>query len=192
MTPEEALNKLEARKDVITGKAIPKAAGARCRRCLKVIREDGHDSYCSSDCWAAENHELSQSALRAAVLERDKGVCHDCGCDCEALREELRMLREDYPCSMRAPMVLDARIHQLVRLGFPRGPVERGETLWEADHVKERVKGGPNTLANLATRCLACHSKKTSSLASSRAESRKVGGRTFPKKKLRGRRFGGR
>lgn len=34
-------------------------------------------------------------------------------------------------------------------------------SLWEADHIKPKHKGGPNTLDNLQTLCLRCHQEKT-------------------------------
>lgn len=34
-------------------------------------------------------------------------------------------------------------------------------SLWEADHVHPRYKGGTNELDNMQTLCLSCHVKKT-------------------------------
>ena len=181
MTPDR---EEDAYRAIRRGSETPQPKGPRCRRCYKLVKQDGHDGYCSSDCLKSESDEVSRAALRRAVFERDKGVCAACGMDCEALREEMRMLREDFPCSMRAPMVYDARVHQLVRLGFPRRDVENGKSLWDCAHVKDRVRGGQNTLENARTLCLPHHAAETAELAGERAKRR---GSTWKKRGLRGR-----
>lgn len=194
MTPEREKELVGLVK---TGSQTPTPKGARCTRCQKVIREDGHNAFCSSDCAEAERVEVSQQRLRDLLFDRDHAVCAECGIDCEALRDELDALLaanraelarahaiQDF-VDARALRRLSARVHQLVILGFPRKDVEDGKTLWNAAHVDARVKGGPTTLANAKTLCLACHRKDTNKLAGERASARKVGGKKFPKRRMR-------
>lgn len=158
---------------IMKGSDIPPPKGARCARCMKPIKLGSFGGFCSSDCSEAEKQEVSQVRLRALVFDRDRGICASCGMDTEALRHEIFALRERFQTDVAA-RILSARVHQLVRLGFPRGPIERGESLWACDHVREVAASGPSTLANAQTLCLGCHSKKTKGFAKRRAAARKV------------------
>jgi len=142
----------------------------KCHRCSKPSKPSERVThkgrvYCCPDCVEAEDDEVTQATLRRQVFERDRGVCHFCGEDVAALEARLESLRDSGLWSVQ--------VLQLVRLGFPRGPVEKGATLWEAHHLHERVRGGANVLSNLVTACLACHRKQTNELATSRAASRR-------------------
>lgn len=152
--------------------------GPRCKRCQKPLKAVAADGWCSSDCRQAEVEDVSQATLRKLVLERDKGVCSvpTCRLDCLELRAELDSL-EKAATDLDAINRWQARVHQLTRLGFDKHAVESGEALWECDHVVEKARGGPSTLASCVTRCLPCHKAKTSSFASSRAAARKPRGR---------------
>lgn len=167
-------NREAALSGVIKGKDVPAPRGPRCKRCYRPIRDHDHAPYCCLECREAEGEEYSQARLRALVLERDKGFCCECGTLCVALRAELDELKHQ---ALMWPTfglrVYEARVFQLVRLGFPRKDVEEGRTLWDTAHVKDRVRGGPNTLANVVTKCLACHGKETKAFAKARAQARK-------------------
>lgn len=177
------------------GSDIPPIKGERCKRCFKPRKDpDAPEGLCSISCLESGSEEVSQARLRALVLERDKGVCQEpgCGLDTVELRAELDEAAK--VAGARGPAVwsvellkrYQARVHMLVRLGWPRGPVERGETLWECAHLKARVQGGQDDPKNVTTLCLVHHREDTNRLASKRADSRKTKGSQWKK----GRKFG--
>lgn len=172
MTPDHARDALNR---IVPGSSLPIPTGPRCKRCTKVLGEDAHDGYCSSDCRESERLEHSDSNLRELVLERDKGVCaiETCRLDCLELREDLDELRERTRTDAGGWNRWNARVHQLKRLGFDKHAVESGAALWEMDHDPPRVQGGVNTLKGVKTKCLACHKKATGELAGRRAAARK-------------------
>ena len=65
----------------------------------------------------------------------------------------------------------------LERGGFDRSRAEKLQSLWDADHIDPRVRGGPTTLANAQSLCQPCHKAKTAELARERAGTRRIGGR---------------
>jgi 5-methylcytosine-specific restriction endonuclease McrA len=164
---------------ILKGSQIKPPPWPRCSRCRRPIKPDveAPEGYCSLSCHEAEGEEYSQAKLRELVFERDKGVCADCGLDAIALRVELDGIVREAARTHGLLNAFEARVHQLVRLGFPRGPIERGESLWQAAHVKARVENGPNDPKNCVTLCLGCHAKDTKALSKKRAASRKPRGR---------------
>jgi 5-methylcytosine-specific restriction endonuclease McrA len=162
------------------GSEIEEPKGVRCRRCFKPRTDpDAPEGLCSISCLEASSEDLSQERLRALVLQRDSGVCAECGINCVELLGEMESLSRHWN-----RRVYRARVHQLVRIGFPRGPVEREESLWAADHKVEKAAGGASTLAQTQTLCLACHAKKTGDFASRRANSRKPKDSQWPKRRF--------
>lgn len=181
MTPDHAD---AARKKVLHASEIPEPTGDRCKRCTKPVREDGHAGYCSADCFRAAVKTISQAKLRTLVFERDKGVCALCGEDMGRLEAVLRELtsqalaassmprsRENDRLARDAGRRLQSFQHGLVVRKFDRDAVCNG-SLWEADHVNPRVKGGATTLENARTLCVPCHKKVTKDLARERRRPR--------------------
>lgn len=99
---------------------------------------------------------LRGPSLRAAVFQRDGGVCALCGFDTEALRVRLVGLRVQLCGSAEGT----TRYRSMLRaLKVPAHP-----PYWEADHTIPVVEGGPSTLTNLRTLCWECHAKATAEL----------------------------
>lgn len=178
---DEVLEREEPRKP------LRAPAWPRCVRCSKpckpseMERDELGRPYCSGGrCGTAAVEEVSQGKLRREVFLRDGGICSACGLDAEKLRAEIDGLlldaRAHAPTYWKSTQVLEARVHQLVRLGFDKHAVESGDSLWEAHHVSARVSGGPSVLSNMETVCGACHSGLTRALAKKRAASRRPGG----------------
>lgn len=139
---------------------------AKCGRCLRMFEVgELYEGLCEK-CTPIAKNEQSQSALRAIAFERDKGVCAECHEDTVAIREELDGLKT------MNPKKFTTRVHYFARLGFERGALLNGDTLWNAAHLKARVEGGANDPSNIVTLCVRCHSKDTKALASRRANSR--------------------
>lgn len=175
----------------------------RCVRCSKpckpseMERDELGRAYCSGGrCGTAAIEEVSQGRLRREVFLRDGGICgcmgcractttggqqlRACGLDAEKLRSEIDgLLREAAAEEAEgrnpspARLVVESRIHQLVRVGFDRHAVESGSALWEAAHVNARVFGGATHLAQAVTKCLACHKTDSKKLAGDRATKRR-------------------
>lgn len=104
---------------------------------------------------------LRGPSLRAAVFERDKGICALCLLDTEALRRHLFDLR-DRASGDRLKM--GAWLEMMRAIGASvSGP------LWEADHVRPVSAGGDSSLSNHRTLCVVgkgrgCHGKVTAEL----------------------------
>lgn len=155
------------------GSQLAQPQGDRCRRCAKLIRQDGHAGYCSSDCREAERVDVSREKLRALAFERDGGRCHACGLDCLALRAELDALFDETRTRAGGWGRWHARKLALFKAGFDRHALETGAPLFEVDHDPPLVLGGSNTLEGVKTKCLGCHKSATKALAKSRATSRR-------------------
>lgn len=126
--------------------------------------------------------------IRAAVFERDKGRCADCGLETEAERSRLRSYawawnQRHYPPStwndpgvFKKPIpdhsALREEILNYMAEGFPSPHV----TWWNADHILPvEFGGGGSTLSNFQTLCLACHKIKSREQARERSRRRKEG-----------------
>ena len=104
---------------------------------------------------------LSRKFWRAAVFERDRGICRDCRRDCEQLRLSLAVVRASGQFDL-------ATLHRAMRaMGLdPHRP------LWESDHDHPLDEGGADALANVVTRCQTCHAKRTAEQAARRGRKR--------------------
>ena len=90
--------------------------------------------------------------VREKVLQRDRGVCAQCGVDCLSAWKDLKRLRGA------------ARLKALARWGFRPGHRAR-KSLWDADHIVPVVEGGGECdLENIRTLCLICHRAVTAQL----------------------------
>ncbi len=135
----------------VKASALPKSEAGRtlCRWCAVEVPK-GRRSFCSSACVHAWRLRTSPAYLRAAVLQRDHGVCARCTVDTLAAYRLLRRARGE-------------RRWELLRTwGLDR--LDR-KSLWDADHVVPVAEGGGQCdLANLRTLCIHCHRVMTAAL----------------------------
>ena len=112
---------------------------------------------------------LDSRSARAAVFDRDHGVCSICGLDTERIRRIVETIRERtqwdrYSKAIelvrawcrRAIRCTDAYSNDVARCWL--------NTLWEVDHTKPVAEGGSNDMSNLRTACLKCHPRETGKL----------------------------
>lgn len=86
--------------------------------------------------------------IRPEILERDKGVCFICGCDCLEF--------EIYLSSF------DKEKQQKIAYEYFGKEAYKRKTFWDADHIIEIQDGGKTCdLSNYQTLCLCCHREKT-------------------------------
>lgn len=125
-----------------------------CRWCnLEVPR--GRQTFCSEWCVHEWKLRTDPGYLRDKVLERDKGICAQCGCDCIA--EFLRWKRA------RGTFRLRLQIEWGIKPGHR-------QSFWDADHIVPVVEGGGECdLDNIRTLCLRCHRAATTALRKRRA-----------------------
>ena len=136
---------------------LPRGANGRflCRWCSLEV-PPGRQTFCSDWCVEEWNLRSNPSHLRNRVLERDRGICAQCGLDCLAEFQRIRKLR--------GPARLRAKVEW--RLGSRK-------SLWDADHILPVVEGGGECdLGNMQTLCLKCHRTRTAELAESRRRER--------------------
>ena len=120
-----------------------------CRWCnLEVPR--GRRTFCSDWCVNEWKLRSDPGYLRERVLERDAGICAQCGMDCIA---EFRKLRR-----------LGGRKRAAAWSRWGLKPGQRG-SLWDADHIVPVVEGGGECdLENIRTLCIRCHRQATAEL----------------------------
>ena len=147
-----------------------------CTWCGQQVPK-GRFSFCSADCVQAFKLTNDAGAVRAAVLERDDGICALCRVDTKVMHEIFTSLRE------LQPFFLPQRYpHGGLCRGFHKrtgrgGYYEcwcqwcvslreaRDLSAWEADHIVPVVEGGGLCgLDNYRTLCLACHKEETAKL----------------------------
>ncbi|HXA64473.1 MAG TPA: HNH endonuclease signature motif containing protein [Bryobacteraceae bacterium] len=136
---------------------LPKGANGRnlCRWCNLEVPK-GRLTFCSD--WCVEEWRLRTDPgyIREKVLERDQGVCAQCGVDCLAAWRHLKRLR--------GASSLKARLDWGLRLGSPGR-----KSLWDADHIVPVIEGGGECdLQNIHTLCLKCHRVVTAQLRAKR------------------------
>lgn len=164
-----------------------------CRLCRKALEDKRRTAWCGDECvtrWRLANGD--GALLRRMVRERDGGRCASCGVDTllvvRVLRRLVQLGQERHADGTRYGPVppaasLEARA-VLVLLGWS---ANRAATilptyafggphaeLWEADHVRAVVLGGPHELENLRTLCNPCHDRATAQLAADRAAERRA------------------
>lgn len=136
---------------------LPKGANGRnlCRWCNLEVPKD-RLTFCSN--WCVEEWRLRTDPgyLREKVLERDRGICGQCGVDCLAAWRHLKRARGL------------SRLKALADWGFRPGAALR-KSLWDADHIVPVVEGGGECdLQNIRTLCLKCHRVATAQLRARR------------------------
>lgn len=121
----------------------------RCRWC-RAETPPRRRTFCSDACVHQWKLRTDPGYLRDKVLERDAGLCAQCGVDTVALRRDMRRL--DFA----------ARRKFLKEWGLAENS---RKSLWDADHIVPVAEGGGQCdLANMRTLCLKCHRKVTAEL----------------------------
>lgn len=134
-------------------KTLPKGENGRnlCRWCNLEVPQ-GRLTFCSAWCVDEWRLRTDTGYIREKVLERDRGVCAQCGIDCLTVWKNLKRLR--------GAASLKARMEWGLRLGSAGR-----KSLWDADHIVPVVEGGGECdLENIRTLCLKCHRTVTSQL----------------------------
>lgn len=142
---------------------LPKGPNGRnlCRWCNLEVPK-GRTTFCSDFCVNEWKLRTNPGYLREQVLERDRGICVQCGIDCIAEYWRLRRIRGT------------RRQEAWAKWGLK--PYQR-TSLWDADHTVPVVEGGGECdLSNIRTLCLRCHRKVTAELRSRTTMKRGTGG----------------
>lgn len=150
-----------------------------CKWCGAVVPK-GRRAFCTQLC--AHEVQLRRDSwyLRRQVFERDKGICAQCGCDTEKVERVLRYAASSYynmPCYERGG--LDWLFTRAAGFIYDALDYKSAQTYWEADHIKEVVRGGEPYLDNIQTLCRPCHKQKTKRQAGERAAERRDGRRAL-------------
>ena len=143
--------------------SLSKGANGRnlCRWCSLEV-PPGRHTFCSDWCVAEWRVRTDPGYVRERVLQRDQGVCAQCGVDCVAAWKHLKRLRGI------------GRLKALADWGLRSGSGVR-KSLWDADHILPVVEGGGECdLENIRTLCLKCHRLATAQLL----EKRRATGKT--------------
>lgn len=163
-----------------------KKTGVRqCKWCAGVVKRP-RLTYCSEDCVHEWKLRSSGSYVRAMLIQRDKGVCCQCGIDTKRMASHLNprafwttllreflsrrgLTRDDLTPEVEAAW--DRHRKKLMdRVENLRRRVDRSwslaaidsRSMWEADHIVRVVDGGGCCgIENYQTLCVYCHSRKT-------------------------------
>jgi 5-methylcytosine-specific restriction protein A len=120
-----------------------------CRWCNLEVPK-GRITFCSEWCVDEWRLRTDPGYIREKVLERDQGICAQCGVDCRAAWRDLKRLRGR------------GRAQAFAYWGLRAGS---RKSLWDADHVVPVMEGGGECdLENLRTLCLRCHRTTTAEL----------------------------
>lgn len=150
---------------------LPPAPPKCCRLCEGPL-PSRRQSWCGDECVVAYYITVSSSFLRTVVLERDHGVCAQCGMDTQAIENRVDAL--SYGEKRKAGLAV------LRENGFnvPVGESICGP-LWDADHIQARDEGGSWELSNVQTLCHPCHKEKTAEQAGRRAKQQRLLGKKW-------------
>jgi 5-methylcytosine-specific restriction endonuclease McrA len=145
----------------------------RCSSCHNVIKHDEDSPFCER-CAGAEIERSQQGKFRAALLERDRGVCANPKC---RNRDTLEIRAMADEAKARGGKAWAQCLLMLLKAGYDEKALEEGHALWVADHIVELVAGGSWSLSNGQTLCQPCSKAKTSDFAKKRGDARKPRGR---------------
>ena len=129
----------------------------QCTWCGQPVPR-GRRTWCSDSCVSAFRARCDTAAQATLVLNRDRGICADCGRDTIAAAREAEAAWRQSPHYM-AYRNWDQRRALFAQFGYARGR-------WrEVDHVVPVIEGGglmgPD---NLRLLCGACHAQHTRAL----------------------------
>lgn len=151
-----------------------------CLWCLSEV-PPRCSSWCSRDCSETFFVLTDWNTMRRRVLERDRGICAECGVDTIADAEAFRAMyaeeakantgRDWYGFSTwqlyRCPKALEYLRERKI------GENRAFGDWWDADHIIPLAEGGANGVDNLRTLCVDCHKKHTKALAKRLADGRR-------------------
>ena len=144
-----------------------------------------------ADCAPAWRVASQPLVARAAVFQRDVGICHDCGLDCTSYEVDSGAAWGTYRVQINrqralvwCERALDVVNHSQQR---SRYLIDLGD--WHVDHAmplhlvdREKPEAWREwTLPNLRTRCPSCHAEKTAEEARMRGKVRRLNGTTKKK-----------
>lgn len=119
-----------------------------CRWCRAEVPK-GRRTFCNDDCVHEWKLRTNPGYLRDQVLQRDRGVCAECGLDAIEFQRRFQLL----PVKKRRALKVQLDWHAARR------------SFWDADHIVPVVEGGGECdLSNIRTLCLWCHRDKTAEL----------------------------
>lgn len=178
-----------------------------CGWCGKAVEEKtevrGYLKFWHAACQFEMDVITRPDSARRALLDRDKGICCDCG---EDWSQMFRLVPEYRERDSDEPRVIWAenrdhsayptggyyRTHYWDRDGGSPFVELRAISLWHADHKTPLWKAVhlPDLerleyfkLANLVTRCHPCHERKTTEEAAERAKFNRIAAPPAPKQK---------
>jgi 5-methylcytosine-specific restriction protein A len=121
-----------------------------CRWCTKPVTAPRRTTFCSDECVHEWRLRRDAAYLRACVMQRDNGVCEQCGLDTIAEYHRLQLLARTDTVAYAA---------QVETRKIP----ENRKSLWDADHKLPVADGGGECgLENIRTLCIWCHRKRKS------------------------------
>ncbi len=158
-----------------------------CAVCnAELRRKDGRPRYinaryCSKHCRdEASVRSGKTNRIRELLLDRDKGICAECGIHCEMIKDNLEKIDQwsyevfyptamDPESSLRIVAKLAKRLYSVFKERAAPFGFRPYRHSWEAHHKVPVVEGGGGCdLEGFATHCIACHKHNTAELASRR------------------------
>jgi 5-methylcytosine-specific restriction protein A len=131
-----------------------------CRNCAGVMPK-GKRHNCSAKCTDEWALKTSPNLMRAAVFQRDRGICARCKVDTEARKAEFAARRK----SIKGWPDYEKQLKDLRELyGVPPGRAASGPW-WDADHILPVIEGGGECgIEGYRTLCILCHRIVTNEL----------------------------
>lgn len=158
----------------------------RCRMCGEEVKPPKM-TFCSERCVEMWCLRSSAGGARAFCLQRDNGICLQCGLDTLALRNALwerlkKAIGKDAINGREWPKVAAMAAAHLAQHGYraPNGlaDLQADGFFWQADHIIPVADGGGLAgLENLQTLCSPCHRRKTRLQVRRKSEARDEDGR---------------
>ena len=149
--------------------------------------------FCSEPCYEKYAACSSAKMARKQLFALEKGVCQECGLDCEDVCRRLQVYHRKTVDSGTQAEVMERRtalLKERAPIFFERGYKTVRERLlnnpsagnaWQADHILPVFRGGGMLgIQNLRTLCTICHLKVTKKQATWRKNKRKTLGLLSP------------
>lgn len=134
----------------------------RCRWC-GVVAQPPRQLWCGELC-------RTRYLVAGYARERDEWTARHCKGRCSLCRFPVRLMELCLERRAGMPVWESEWADSLVALGY-----NRGQRLWQVDHIVPLVDGGLNELENLRLLCVPCHKAETRRLKQELAERKRSG-----------------
>jgi hypothetical protein len=130
-------------------KLIGASGKSLCKWCQTELNRS-QDEFCSGECEHKHVHASPAQRLQQHVFQRDRGVCHRCGMDCEELKQTILSIVSMYGSQYARSVLMTTGFKKLEATALAQDPHQEFWIVEERD----------GTFDSAETICRSCASRR--------------------------------